>query len=212
MVSIIAASDSCNFAIKGHGHAPAAGFANIDGGITIDMTDLNMTALNPDHSILSVGAGASWPQVYLYLDAFNVSVAGGRNGLVGVGGLTLGGGISHFSPRVGWACDNVLKFEVVLADGTPTNVNASYRGDRYRALKGGANNLGLVTRFDLATFPQGNLSVASFVNDISERRPVFQAFTDISSSPYPQCIRGLSSIRQCSLSSLPFQAFLTARG
>jgi FAD/FMN-containing dehydrogenase len=111
-VSIIAAIDGCNFAIKGQGHAPAAGFANIDGGVTIDMTGLNTTVLSPDSSVLSVGAGASWLQVYQYLDPFNVSVAGGRNGLVGVGGLTLGGGISHFSPRVGWACDNVVNFEV----------------------------------------------------------------------------------------------------
>lgn len=111
-VSIIAPIDGCNFAIKGQGHAPAAGFANIDGGVTIDMTGLNTTVLSPDHSVLSVGAGAAWLQVYQYLDPFNVSVAGGRNGLVGVGGLTVGGGISHFSPRVGWACDNVVNFEV----------------------------------------------------------------------------------------------------
>ncbi len=111
-VSIIATVDGCQFAVKSQGHAPAAGFANIDGGVTIDMTGLNTTALSSDHSVLSVGAGAAWIQVYKYLDPFNVSVAGGRNGLVGVGGLMVGGGISHFSPRVGWACDNVVNFEV----------------------------------------------------------------------------------------------------
>lgn len=111
-VSIISAIDGCKFAIKGHGHAPGAGFANIDGGVTIDMTSLNTTVLSPDHSLLSVGAGAAWLQVYEYLDPYNVSVAGGRNGRVGVGGLTIGGGISHFSPRVGWACDGVVNFEV----------------------------------------------------------------------------------------------------
>lgn len=111
-VSIIAATAGCNFAIKGQGHAPAAGFANIQGGVTIDMTGLNETVLSSDHAVVSVGAGAWWLQVYQYLGPFNVSVAGGRNGLVGVGGLTLGGGISHFSPRVGWACDNVVNFEV----------------------------------------------------------------------------------------------------
>ncbi|KAK4032371.1 FAD-binding domain-containing protein [Parachaetomium inaequale] len=182
-VAIIAPVDGCNFAIKGQGHAPAAGFANIDGGVTIDMTGLSTTLLSPDHSVLSVGAGASWLQVYQYLNPFNVSVAGGRNGLVGVGGLTLGGGISHFSPRVGWACDTVVNFEVVLADGTLTNANKSCHSGLYRALKGGANNLGVVTRFDLRTFSQGNLSVSSFVNTISQRGPVLRAFTDIVSSP-----------------------------
>lgn len=99
-ISIITAIDGCNFAIKGQGYTPAARFANIDGGVTIDMTGLNTTVLSPDSSVLSVGAGASWLQVYQYLNPFKVSVAGGRNGQVKVGGLTLGGGISHFSPRV----------------------------------------------------------------------------------------------------------------
>ncbi|KAH6630037.1 hypothetical protein B0J18DRAFT_443023 [Chaetomium sp. MPI-SDFR-AT-0129] len=110
-VSIIVGVDGCTFAIKGQGHAPAAGFANIDGGVTFDMTSLDSTVLSHDQSVLSVGAGASWLQVYEYLDPYNLAVAGGRNGLVGVGGLTPGGGISHFSPRVGWACDNVVNFE-----------------------------------------------------------------------------------------------------
>ncbi|KAL2136869.1 hypothetical protein VTI74DRAFT_595 [Chaetomium olivicolor] len=182
-VSVIAAIDGCKFAIKSQGHAPAAGFANIDGGITFDMTSLNATVLSCDRSVLSVGPGASWLQVYHYLDPFNLTVAGGRNGLVGVGGLTVGGGISHFSPRVGWACDNVVNFEVALADGTLTNANQTYRNDLYRALKGGSNNFGIVTRFDLSTFFQGNLSATSLVNAVSQRRAVFQAFTDIVSSP-----------------------------
>ena len=102
--------------MKGQGHAPAAGFANIDNGVTIDMTGLNFTELNDDRTVAHIGAGAAWFSVYRYLDLFNVSVAGGRNGLVGVGGLLLGGGISHFAPRVGWACDNVINFEVIQAN------------------------------------------------------------------------------------------------
>lgn len=62
-------------------------------------------------------------------------------------------------------------------------MNETWSSDLYRALKGGANNFGVVTRFDLGTFSQGNLSVASFVNDVSQRGPVLQAFTDILSSP-----------------------------
>lgn len=50
-----------------------------------------------DEAIASVGAGASWLDVYLYLDGLGVAVAGGRNGAVGVGGLTLGGHSFHLS-------------------------------------------------------------------------------------------------------------------
>ena len=111
-VTIISNIPSCYFAIKGQTHAPAAGFANINAGVTIDMTSLNSITVNNNHTVASIGGGASWLDVYTYLDHHGLSVAGGRNGAVGVGGLTLGGGISYFAPRVGWACDNVVNFEV----------------------------------------------------------------------------------------------------
>ena len=111
-MSIISGIEGCHFAIKSQSHAPAAGFANINAGVTIDMTSLKSVTVNNDNTVASIGSGASWLDVYLYLDALGLSVAGGRNGAVGVGGLTLGGGISYFAPRVGWACDNVINFEV----------------------------------------------------------------------------------------------------
>ena len=52
--------------------------------------------------------------VYEYLDTLGLSVAAGRNGAVGVGGLTLGGGISYYTPRVGFAYDTVVSFELHL--------------------------------------------------------------------------------------------------
>lgn len=55
------------------------------------MTGLASVKVNEDHTIASVGAGASWLDVYLYLDGLGVAVAGGRNAAVGVGGFTLGG-------------------------------------------------------------------------------------------------------------------------
>ena len=119
VVSLIGGNDGCPSAVKGNTHAPAAGFANIEDGITIDMTSLNIVSFDADAHVASIGGGAKWLDVYAYLDAFNVSVAGGRNGLVGVGGLTLGGGISHFAARVGWACDNVVNFEVCIAQRAP---------------------------------------------------------------------------------------------
>lgn len=69
-----------------------------ESGVTIDMTDIASVTLNGDKTVASVGAGASWLDVYLYLDGLGVAVAGGRNAAVGVGGLTLGGQPFLFSP------------------------------------------------------------------------------------------------------------------
>ncbi|OAP59211.1 hypothetical protein AYL99_06509 [Fonsecaea erecta] len=183
-VSILSDGE-CAFAIRGQTHAPAAGFANIAGGVTLDITSLANVSLSPDRSVVSVGAGASWLSVYAYLDQFNLSVAGGRNGAVGVGGLTLGGGISHFTARVGWVCDNVVNFEAVLASGAVVDANATSHPLLFRALKGGGNNFAVVTRFDLATFPQGDVSVTTLSYDIVERDSVFGAFTNLTTaSPF----------------------------
>ncbi|KAM0473204.1 hypothetical protein ACHAPX_008255 [Trichoderma viride] len=187
-VTILTSSQSrvpgCQFAVKGGGHTPAGGAANIQGGVTIDMKYLNATVLNKDKASVAVGAGAVWNDVFGYLGNFNLAAAGGRNGGVGVGGLLLGGGISHFSPRVGWACDGVVEFEVVLANGTLATASATSHPDLYRALKGGGNNFGVVTRYELATFAQGNMSVNTISYDVSQVGAVFDAFTDVAASPH----------------------------
>lgn len=60
----------------------------------------------------------------------------------GVGGLTLGSGVSYTSPRYGWTCDAASQFQIVLADGSVVLADATNRPDLFRALKGGGNNLG----------------------------------------------------------------------
>lgn len=67
----------------------------------------------------------------------------------------LTGGLSFFSSREGFICDNVLNYEVVLSTGEVVSANASTNSDLWRALRGGGNNFGIVTRFDLRTFEQG---------------------------------------------------------
>lgn len=46
--------------------------------------------------------------------------------------------------------------EVVLANGQIVNANAHENSDLFTALKGGSNNFGIVTRFDLQTYSQGD--------------------------------------------------------
>jgi len=104
----------CPFAVKSGGHAAFAGASNIQGGITIDLAKLNEVTVSADKTLTRVGAGNRWVDVYSQLDPQGVSVVGGRVAAIGVGGLTLGGGISFFSGRHGWACDGVRNYEVYM--------------------------------------------------------------------------------------------------
>jgi hypothetical protein len=110
---------------------------------------MNATAWKPDTDLVSIQPGSRWQDVYDVLTPHGITVAGGRVGSVGVGGLLSGGGISFFAASHGWACDNIANYEVVLANGSIVYANAQDNPDLWQALKGGSANLGLVTRFDM---------------------------------------------------------------
>ena len=82
--------------------------------------------------------------------------------------------------------------EVVLADGSIVNANAFQRPDLFRALKGGSNNFGIVTRFDLKTYPQGQLwggFIAYPSSTIPQQLSAFERFMQLSKSdPYAEII------------------------
>jgi hypothetical protein len=82
---------ACPFAIRSGGHTPWAGAANIDGGVTIDLSAINQVTVAADQAITSIGPGARWVDVYLKLDALGLAVPGGRVSEVGVGGMVTGG-------------------------------------------------------------------------------------------------------------------------
>ena len=162
------AKRGCQFAIRSGGHTAWAGAANIDGGVTLDLRNLNSVQLNTAEATVSLGAGGSWDLVYSKLDSMNLSVNGGRTAGVGIGGLSTGGGISYFGTRYGWTADTIVNFEVVLGNGTIVNANANENSDLLWALRGGSNNFGIVTRIDMETFEQNPFfgGFAYFVPDV----------------------------------------------
>ncbi|KAL8708934.1 MAG: hypothetical protein Q9220_006266 [cf. Caloplaca sp. 1 TL-2023] len=172
----------CPFAVKSGGHAAFAGASNIQGGITIDFTSLNKVEVSNDKTLTQVGAGNRWLDVYSKLDPMGLSVVGGRVADIGVGGLTLGGGVSFFSGRHGWALDGVRNYQVVLANGRIVDVNQQSNPDLYFALRGGGNNFGIVTRFDLETFPQGKMWGGSTIHPITSSKAVYKAFENFANN------------------------------
>lgn len=143
------------FAVRSGGHMPGAGSNNIVGGVTIDLGRMDWTRFDAASETVDIGPGARWLSVYTELQRHGRVVAGGRDGNVGVAGLLLGGGISYFTARHGFGCDNVIAYEVVLADGRIVTADAENHVDLFRALKGGCGNFGIVTNFRMRTFRSG---------------------------------------------------------
>lgn len=145
------------FAVRSGGHSPVAGASSVKGGALIDLSLFNHVTPSADKKSVVIGAGCKWMHVYKALENEGLAVAGGRNSAVGVGGLTLGGGLSFFSPRYGMVCSNVIAYEVVLANGSIVVASETSNADLWRALKGGSNNFGIVTSFTAKAFPSANI-------------------------------------------------------
>ncbi|KAF2444585.1 FAD-binding domain-containing protein, partial [Karstenula rhodostoma CBS 690.94] len=145
------------FAVRGGGHMPVPGAANIDNGVLFSLTNLNAMQLTQDRTVAQIGPGLRWLEVYRWINSLGLGVVGGRFAPVGVSGLLLGGGISFFGSRYGWASNNIANVEIVLANSTIVNANAHKNSDLFWALKGGSSNFGIVTRWDLKTFPLGQI-------------------------------------------------------
>jgi FAD binding domain len=88
---VILRASHCQFAVKSGGHAAFAGSSNIQGGVAIDMVNLNQLDVSKDQKTTSIGPGNRWVNVYSKLQTMGLSVVGGRVSDIGVGGLTLGG-------------------------------------------------------------------------------------------------------------------------
>jgi FAD/FMN-containing dehydrogenase len=156
-VILISRLTQCPFAFRSGGHAAFKSASSIDGGMTVTFENMKDITLSKDKKIAAIQPGNLWYDIYMTLQKDNLAVVGGRVSDIGIGGLTTGGGISFFSNEYGWACDNVASYEVVTASGIIVTASPTSFSDLYWALRGGGNNVGIVTQFNLETFPHGPL-------------------------------------------------------
>ena len=150
-------SHQCKFAVRGGGHSAVPGAANIDDGILITFANMKNISLHTDTTgveYVSIQPGAVWGDVYKFTDQFSKVPACGRFYPVGTG-LALGAGFSFLANDVGFTVDNVKSYQMVLADGSLIEVNQTDNSDLFRAQKGGGDNFGVITRYDLLVYPGG---------------------------------------------------------
>jgi FAD/FMN-containing dehydrogenase len=141
--------------VRSGGHG-LLGHGTNTGGIVIDLRRLDaVTVLDAARRLVRVGAGATWGRVAAALDPHGWALTAGDTASVGVGGLTLGGGIGWMVRRHGLAVDNVVAARVVTADGRLLTASPDENPDLFWALRGGGGNFGVVVDLDFVAQPVG---------------------------------------------------------
>jgi FAD/FMN-containing dehydrogenase len=142
----LAADTGAELAVRSGGHS-LAGHSVSDGGIVLDLAELTALEIDPE-------GRTAWAQTGLTAGAYTGQVGEhglatgfGDTGSVGIGGITLGGGVGFLVRKHGLTIDNLLAAELVTADGQILEVDDEHHPDLFWAIRGGGGNFGVATRF-----------------------------------------------------------------
>jgi len=161
-------------AIRSGGHSYPGWSAGAD-RLVIDCRRLSRVSVSGTSA--TIGSGAALASVYAAISDRGRAIPGGSCATVGIGGLTLGGGVGVLTRDLGLTCDAVTACEVVTADGRIRTVDASRDPDLFWALRGGGGgHLGVVTSFTFATAPAPALQTFYLSWPISAATQVIQAW------------------------------------
>jgi FAD/FMN-containing dehydrogenase len=164
--------------VRGGGHG-FAGFGTNDGGVVIDLSNLaDVEIIDNERHLVRIGGGATWGQVAAALTPHGLAISSGDTKSVGVGGLTLAGGIGWKVRKYGLALDNVAAAEVVTAGGEVVHASAAQNPELFWAIRGGGGNFGIVTAFDFAAHPTTDVFFGKITFAAAEAATVIRGWAD----------------------------------
>ncbi|WP_412543656.1 FAD-binding oxidoreductase [Longispora sp. K20-0274] len=143
-VLAFARSSGLRLAVRSGGHSV---HSVCDDGIVLDLSSLNTLTIDPERRTAWVEPGLTAGEYTAAAGAHGLATGFGDTGSVGIGGITLGGGIGFLVRKFGMTIDDLLAAEVVTADGELLQVDADNHPDLFWAIRGGGGNFGVVTRF-----------------------------------------------------------------
>lgn len=165
-------------AVRGGGHS-FPGFGTNDGGVVIDLGALaDVHVVDAARHLVRIGGGANWGQVAAALTPHGLAISSGDTRSVGVGGLTLSGGIGWKVRKYGLALDSLVAAQVVTADGRVLRASAEENPDLFWAIRGGGGGFGIVTAFDFAAHPTKDIHFGRLVFPAAQAAGVLQGWAE----------------------------------
>ena len=142
----LARESGLELAIRSGGHS-TAGHSVTEGGIVLDLSNMKDLQIDVEGRTAWAETGLTAGEVTKAAAKHGLAIGFGDTGSVGIGGLTLGGGVGYLVRKYGLTIDNLLAAEVVTADGQIRHVDEQTHPDLFWAIRGGGGNFGVATRF-----------------------------------------------------------------
>jgi FAD/FMN-containing dehydrogenase len=170
-VVTFAAERGAELAVRSGGHS-MAGHGVTDGGIVLDLSAMKTLEIDVANRTAWAETGLTAAEYTEQTGAFGLTTGFGDTGSVGIGGITLAGGIGYLVRKHGLTIDNLLAAEIVTADGERRYTDAETEPDLFWAIRGGGGNVGVATRFkyrlaEVATVVGGMLMLPATAETIA---------------------------------------------
>jgi FAD/FMN-containing dehydrogenase len=148
----LAMEEGFELAVRGGGHS-YAGHGTSEGGIVLDLAALRTLEIHAESRVVHAAGGLTAGDVVNAGAPHGLTVGFGDTATVGIGGITLGGGVGFLVRKHGLTIDHLFGAQIVTADGRIHEVGAADHPDLFWAIRGGGGNFGVVTRFDFQLHP-----------------------------------------------------------
>jgi FAD/FMN-containing dehydrogenase len=145
-VIALARDTDLELTIRSGGHS-VPGYSVSDGGIQLDLGELRTLEIDREGRTAWAGTGSTTGEYTAAAAELGLATGFGDTGSVGIGGITLGGGVGLLVRRYGLTIDHLLAAEIVTADGSVFLVDEDHEPDLFWAIRGGGGNFGVATRF-----------------------------------------------------------------
>jgi FAD/FMN-containing dehydrogenase len=162
-------------AVRSGGHS-MAGHGTVEGGVLLDVSPMARLDLDPVRRIARIEPGLTWGAVAGRLHAHGLALTAGDTATVGVGGLTLGGGIGWMARKYGLTIDHLRSVELVTAEGKIITASAGENAELFWGLRGGGGNFGVATAFEFSLDPVAHVLGGAVFYDAADAEEVLAAY------------------------------------
>ncbi|MEU7729706.1 FAD-binding oxidoreductase [Streptomyces sp. NPDC040724] len=163
---------------RGGGHSYAGYSAGT--GLVVDLSALNTVSADGSTGLVTAAGGARMSDVRAAIQPSEMAFALGNGASVGIAGLTLGGGSSSTSRKLGLTADALVRTTLLTADGRLLTCDAQENPDLYWACRGGGGgNFGINLSFTFRAVPVSDVSTCLLLWDGPDAPEVFPVMQEI---------------------------------